>query len=293
VARPALSASRTTAILDLLTAFPGRAFSMSEIVRATKINIASCHAVLNVLTDRGYLARVGNGKSYVLGPALVAVGQATLATHALIATAREAAAELARALQLPALLNTIVGGEILALSSIPDSAGRSPGMGLGQRIPLVPPAGAHFLAWAPDDAIEAWIARGESDDPREIAEWRHALALVRERGFQVTLRTAVQSEFAVLMAEMAAGRQPLEYKEQANSFIHAHSWHLTQPETIVADQLYDVVLIAAPIFDRSGATTLSLCLGGFADKLNGAEIIDYSNRLMRTCLQVMRDDRAA
>ncbi len=293
MARPALSASRTTAVLDLLTAFPGRAFTMSEIMRATKINVASCHAVLNALTSHGYLARLPNEKTYVLGPALVAVGQAALKTHPLIARAQEAAEDLFHELGAPVLLNTIVGEEILALTSIPDRAGRSPGMRLGQRAPLVPPSGAHFLAWAPEPAIEAWIAKAGPCDSEQVDSWRHALTLVRKRGFQVTLRVPQESEFAALMAEMAAGRQPLEYKEQATNLMSSQGWRLVQPETIVVDELYDVVLIAAPIFDQNGGSPLSLCLGGFPEKLTGAQINTYSDHLLRTCLRVMRDDRAA
>ena len=90
MARPALSASRTTAVLDLLTAFPGRAFTMAEIVRATKINVASCHAVLAALTSRGYLTRLPQ-KTYVLGPALIAVGHASRLSQPLVARAQDKA----------------------------------------------------------------------------------------------------------------------------------------------------------------------------------------------------------
>jgi DNA-binding IclR family transcriptional regulator len=293
VARPALSAARTTEVLDLLTAFPGRAFTMSEIVRATKINVASCHAVLNALTKRGYLSRLPNEKTYVLGPALVAIGQATLRAQPLIARAQEAAQSLFEELGAPVLLNAVVGDEILALASIPDAAGRSAGMRLGQRAPLVPPSGAHFLAWAPEAEIEAWIAKVAAPDSEQASAWREALALIRKRGFQVTLRVAEESEFASLMAEMAAGRQPLEYREQATSLMSADSWRLVQPETIASEALYDVVLIAAPIFDGAGGPPLSLCLGGFAEKLTGAQVTTYADQLMRTCVRVMREDRAA
>ena len=292
MARPALSASRTTAVLDLLAAFPGRAFTMSEIVRATHINFASCHAVLNALAKRGYLMRLPNEKTYVLGPALVAIGQATLRTHPLIERAQAAAEELARDLAVPVLLTSAIGDEILVLASIA-GGGRNPGMRMGQRMPLVPPAGAHFLAWRPEAEIEAWIAKAEPPGAEEAEELRRALALVRSRGFQVTLQTPVEAEFAALMAGMAAGRQPLEYKEQAGSMISAHSWRLAQPDTIQANETYEAVVIAAPLFDRDGGAPLSLCLTNFGEKLSGAQINAHAEHLLRTCLSVMREDRAA
>ncbi|WP_436013126.1 IclR family transcriptional regulator [Phenylobacterium sp. LjRoot219] len=291
MARPALSASRTTEVLDLLTAFPGRAFTMAEIVRATKINVASCHAVLAALTSRGYLTRLPQQKTYVLGPALIAVGPASRLSQPLIARAQDAARELFNETGVPVLLSTIVGEDILALTSLVDRAGRSAGMRLGQRMPLEPPLGAHFVAWASEPAIEAWLARGGEQDPELVQAWRDALALVRKRGFQVTLGSSMETEFATLMAEMASGRQPIEYRDQATSLVGAHPWRLSQPDTIEPAELYDVVLIAAPIFDQSGEARLSLCLGGFGEKLTGAQITAYADQLLRVCLQVMREDR--
>src|SRR5689334_18817876 len=71
MARPALSATRGIEILDLLAAFPTQAFTLSEIARASGINVSSCHSVLNALLVRGYLSHGASPKTYVLGPALV------------------------------------------------------------------------------------------------------------------------------------------------------------------------------------------------------------------------------
>ena len=109
----------------------------------------------------------------------------------------------------------------------------------------------------------------------------------------MTLGSGLETEFASLMAEMASGRQPIEYKDRANSLVAAHAWRLAQPETIEPAELYDVVLIAAPIFDQTGEARLSLCLGGFNEKLSGAQITAYADQLLRTCLQVMREDRGS
>jgi DNA-binding IclR family transcriptional regulator len=58
------------------------------------------------------------------------------------------------------------------------------------------------------------------------------------------------------------------------------------------DDLYDVVLIAAPIFDQNGEAAFSLCFGGFSEKISGARIHTYADRLVRTCVQIMREDRS-
>jgi DNA-binding IclR family transcriptional regulator len=278
-------------VLDLFTAFPGRAFTMSEIMTATGINVASCHAVLSALAGRGYLAR--RGKAYTLGAALIAVGQAAAQTSPIIGRAQAAAHALNAELGTTVLLSTVAAGEILALTSLPDPSGRQAGIRMGQRVPLVPPAGVHFLAWASEEAITTWISRGETEDEAQIAAWRHELDLTRARGFQVTLRGETTEAFADMMGRMAGGTQPLAYKTEVPHLLTDHGWTLAQPETIDAHTLYDVALIAAPIFDRDGHAMLSLGLGGFAEPIDGARIEALAGRLMETCLRVMREERGA
>jgi hypothetical protein len=52
-----------------------------------------------------------------------------------------------------------------------------------------------------------------------------------------------------------------------------------------------VVLIAAPLFDHAGEAAFCLCFGGFAGRLSGAQVLAYADRLVRTCVQIMREDR--
>jgi hypothetical protein len=96
-----------------------------------------------------------------------------------------------------------------------------------------------------------------------------------------------------MMSEMATGRQAPQYKDQMIRLIGSLDHHLSQPAEIRADALYDIVLIAAPIFDQNGEAPFNLCLGGFAEPVSGAQITTYADRLVRTCVQIMRADRTA
>ena len=206
MSRPALSALRSSDIINFLAEFPERGFTLSEIVRATKINVASCHAVLSTLVDCGYLTRSPNQRTYTLGRALVAIGQAALRGQPLIARAKEAAEDLRRELDVPVLLTTLVGQEIVGVFSLPDISGRTAGMRVAERMPLVAPIGAPFLAWSPEDAIEAWIARHTAPHDKKSADvWRQAVDLTRKRGYQITLRAPNGPKIATLMSEMASG----------------------------------------------------------------------------------------
>lgn len=51
--RPALSATRALTIIDFMSQSPSQAYTLMELVRHTGTNVASCHAIVNVLMTRG------------------------------------------------------------------------------------------------------------------------------------------------------------------------------------------------------------------------------------------------
>ncbi len=292
MARPALSASRAAAILDLLAAYPDREFSMAEISRATKINTASCHAILSVLACQGHLTRSDDEKRYALGIALIAIGRAASMAHPIIERAQAAAERLSDTLGLSMLLSTIVNGEIVGLAHRTGRNGLGLGIQPGQRFPLAAPAGAYFMAWASNEEVEGWISRAGESSPDEKSTWRETLSLVRRRGFQVTLDVPVAAEFSQVMAEMALGKRSLAFNENARQLLTAHAWHNEQPASIEPNELYAVSSIASPIFDRDGHAILSIGIGGFGRELTGLEIKKYSTDLLQTCVNIMTEDRA-
>jgi DNA-binding IclR family transcriptional regulator len=294
MSRPALSATRGLEVIDLLASYPGRSFTLSEIARATKINTASCHAVLIALCARGYLTRSAKRRTYTFGPALVAIGQSALVSQPLVERAKLAAEELAADPGVPVLLTAVIGEDMLAIFSMSDPSGREPGLRVGERLPLIAPLGAPFLAWSPEDAIARWISRNSTHvDANLVAKWRRTLSLTRERGFHVTLRPPESPAAAALMAEMASPRSVMGAEAHVARLIDAIDYGALQPETLEPEALYDIVLIASPLFDEKGEAAFSVCLGPFPTKLSGATITAYADQLMRTCLQVMREARGA
>jgi DNA-binding IclR family transcriptional regulator len=278
--RPALSASRGFDIIDLLAASPDQGFTLSEIARAVGINVASCHAVLAVLAERGYLLRDPQSRKFSLGPMLFAAGQAALFHQPLLEQARAAAKRIVRELDIPIAISTVIGEDIVGIVAIPDSGGGSTGLRVGERRPLIPPIGTPFVAWSGDEVIAQWLGRAPEGD----AEWREdllgAIATIRERGFEVLLRTSKSTSLAS------------ELNALAGNGYHRLGPDMSLPETIDAEGRYDVMMIAAPIFDRSGACVFNMCLGPFPHILTGTEVLDHADRLLRACLAVMHADRA-
>lgn len=294
MARPALAAARGIDIIDFLARFPGRGFSLSEIVKGTQINLASCHAILNVLADRGHVSRCPRQKTYRLGPALFALGQVALASQPLLTRVRDAARQLRDELGIPSLVSTVIGEEIVGMVAWDTPDGRTAGLNVGERMPLVPPVGASFVAWADEGEIDAWFSRASPDEDAEtVAYWRDGLVRLRERGFQVELKAPGGSQMADRMAEMASGGGATRYKAELLKLVRSLGRHPMQPEAIEPGRDYDLILLAAPVFDREGHCAYNLCLGGFAGLMTGLEVQALGERLVATSLQVMQADRAA
>lgn len=288
--RPALSASRGFDILELLALAPGPGLTLSELARATGISPASCHAVLGVLSQRGYIVRDPASRRFALGPLPVALGLSAQAAQPLLARARIAADRVAAEAGLPVLISAAVGDDIVGVHIRSDPAGRLPGLQLAERRPMLPPLGAPFLAWAGDNAIEAWLAKAPPGEaPQATDERRRGMAAIRARGFEVLVQSTATSRLASEMAALAGngGAAPGD----GGARFHALGPHMALPVDLESERFYDVMLIAAPVFDAAGACLYNMCLGPFPDPLNGAEIERLGEVLMRACLEAMHASR--
>ena len=153
----------------------------------------------------------------------------------------------------------------------------------------MPPIGAPFLAWEDEAAIAGWLDRAPpAVSDAFLTDQHRNLALIRERGFQVALRSPGSPRLAPEFGEgagYAAG-----YKDRMLGMAGALR-EIPLPETIEPDTLYDVILIAAPVFDAEGRCAFSLCLGDFTGRLDGGTILAHAERLVAACLAVMQADR--
>jgi DNA-binding IclR family transcriptional regulator len=288
--RPALSASRGFDILELLALAPAQGLTLSDVARATGINPASCHSVLGVLSERGYIARDLASRRFTLGPLPVALGQSALAAQPLLERARSVADRMAEETDLPVLISAAIGGDIVGIHVRSDKAGRLPGLLPGERRAMLPPLGAPFLAWAGDDAIEAWLAKAPAGEPPQATdERRRGMATIRARGCEVLVQSTATSRLASEMAALAAkGANGANGADDPGARFHTLGPKMALPEELEPERFYDISLIAAPVFNAAGVCLYNICLGPFPDPLNGAAIIALGEALMRACLEAMR-----
>ncbi|MGH9027303.1 MAG: IclR family transcriptional regulator [Acidimicrobiia bacterium] len=288
MARPALAAARTVAILDFLAAHPTESYTLSELSRRLGINGASAHAVLTELTDAGYLARHPQHKTFRLGPVVIALGHAALESHRAIDVARDEMKRLATELDVECEASAAVAEETVVLARAGPRLPGWSGPAVGQRLPLVAPVGAVFMAWAPPDAVNAWLARRSGANERARARFRHYLDVVCGRGYSVTLRVAAERPIGRALARLA-DEPGAGIAREALAALVGELGH-DDYQLVDADSAgsYAVTSIAAPVFGPNREVALALALLGFRGPLSGAEIREYGERVRDRALLVTR-----
>lgn len=269
MARPAPAIDRCIAVLNHMASRPTQQFTLSELARDLALNKATAHGMLNTLADAGYLIRDPDAKTYALGPALIAVGNAALSSTPAARLAEPRMAALSEEFDLECVASAAIADEIVILAR----AGTPRPLGInvepGQRLPLAPPLGTVFVAWSGPEAIDRWLShvgpdQGEADRDR----YRQALATVRERGYSVALGGEGQQR--LVQALQDAGHEPRGSRG-------GQEYALVE---LAGTERYRINHIGAPVFGPRGEVTLALFLIGFRGQIAAEEVPRYADRLM-------------
>ena len=276
------SAERVVTMIDFLASRPGQSFGLSELARALGMSKATAHGVCSTLTESGWLLRHPADKTYTLGPALIAAGHAAGARQLdLVDHARPVMEELAAHLAVQVVASSTVGDEMVLLAT----AGRPGPMWLaftvGQRVPLAPPLGTVFLAWAGPAAVEAWLNRlgpGATQDDKD--RLRAALGVIRRRGYALNLEAVANLKLSRALSGHDSRRRALAVAVED----FAHEEYLLQE--LEEGATYRLSQISAPVFGSDGAVALALTVVGLPEKLTGEEIPRYGDALLDAARQV-------
>ena len=121
MSRRALSATRAADLLNFLAAHPDEPLTYSELSSRLGINPASTHNLLMALTECGYLSRDPKSRTFSLGAALVAIGDAALRGNPIVDESRVEIPKLAKELDMGAVALVRAGGEWVEPSATFDS----------------------------------------------------------------------------------------------------------------------------------------------------------------------------
>ncbi|MBV1688713.1 helix-turn-helix domain-containing protein [Novosphingobium sp. G106] len=262
---------RVAAILNFIADHPGQAFALTDLVRALKLSRATCHALLTGLVDVGYLYRTSD-KTYVLGPALAAIGRTAAQHFSPLQVAQPEMRSLADEFDVVCSAYFLEGDMI----HLRDRAASLSHVGypvpLGTRMKLRSPQAVAFFAWAPAEA-EAWL---ETTEPKPSAERRElmfkSMEFARENGFAVLLR---RPGFDI------AGEA-----DDRGMGVDTDEIPVTPIDGIDQASSYAVGALMAPIFDERGQVSFCLLLAGFHGTMSGAQVMAAGQRLRAACRRI-------
>jgi DNA-binding IclR family transcriptional regulator len=285
------SGKRIVRLINFFAAHPTESFTLSEIVDHLSLSLGSAHRVLKTLTDARYLSRHPQRKTYSLGLALVAVGQAALERHPAVALARDEMAKLTDELGLQCVATARVGDELMSLAKSGDPPAEQGIRHVGERRPFVPPLGLGHAAWSTPAQVDAYLAKVASPGPaRRDAEMRahmqKSLAAIRDRGYALAANGPAMKSVWQLIWDYAAHFQSERYWAQMHRVLGALSNDELQLLSLDGVGNVRLAYISAPVFSAGGEVLLSISMSGFTRKLDARAVARLAERVCNAAAQV-------
>lgn len=225
-------------------------------------------------------------------PASIALGSNPAVANSILITDRARAELAALATELDAecrLLARAEGFHYIVAASRGVNATQSP-THLGRRLPFVPPWGTVFLAWAPEDEVEAWYRSGsvEPGTPRREGLDRE-LAAIRERGWAYTPYSDQTEQLQAIYDQLDAHGPTPALERQLRAAVESAdpgaarsgtAWGADDRSTPAIQSL------RVPVFGPDGAVELALSASGLSPALTRAEVEELAARLIRSAAAI-------
>jgi DNA-binding IclR family transcriptional regulator len=270
MARSSPGVMRVAAILNFMADHPGQSFALTDLVRALKLSRATCHALLTGLVEVGYLYR-SSDKSYVLGPALAAIGRTAAAHFAPMQVAQPEMRSLADEYDVVCSAFFLEGDAIVSRERAASVSHVGYSIPLGTRVKLRPRSMSVFYAWSPAEAAALLDAADPPVSPEQREAAEASMAFARQNGFLVHVRTDTAVDPSAL--DMAFGADDANFPVGLLTSL--------SPGTV-----YALSSVNAPVFDGDGNVAFVLGLMGFDRSMTGAEIAAVAERLRGACDRV-------
>lgn len=259
------SAQRVIAILNFFGDHPGQSFTLTDLVRSLRLSRATAHAFLTTLADAGYLYRASD-KSYVLGPALAAIGQVASTHFSPLQIAKPEMRRLADEFDVVCSAIFRERGDIVVRERATSHSNLGFTLPRGGRLPLRPPFGGIFLASSGVPGVDAWLSQlTPPAAPGQREEMLAGIEFVKTHGYQFTVRTPRKQP-----EEMSSEWLFVESVEERPVLLLSH---LDPAKT------YPLSSITAPVFSPEGGVAFVLALVGFTHDRTGAEVAAIGERL--------------
>jgi DNA-binding IclR family transcriptional regulator len=253
--------ARAVAVLDFLAEHVEQAFTLSEIAKSLRMSSATCHNLLTALTETGYVYRT-MGKTYVLGPALARVAQASMSPALIMQVARPEMRALADEFDAVCSVAQFGGGKIVIRERASAISHLNWHKQSSQTVSAAPPHGGIFRAWD-EEAIEAWLGKFDEAERERAAA---AMAFQRARGYGYGVR-----------------KVPLVDRDTARELQYQQALTDHWPSSLEPQKKYDLAYVVAPVFSRPGEVDFILSLTGFVEPIRGEMVEIMGGRLRSAC----------
>jgi DNA-binding IclR family transcriptional regulator len=266
MSRSSPGVARVAAILNFIADHPGQAFALTDLVRALKLSRATCHALLTGLVDVGYLYRTTD-KTYVLGPALAAIGRTAADHFSPLQVAQPEMRSIADDFDVVCGAYFLEGDIIHLRERAASLSHIGYPVPLGTRMPLRWIQAITFFARSQKDA-EAWAARATPPlSEEQKAQFGAGLEFARSSGFTALVRRAGDDDGV----GMRSGTEDPP---------------VVPLLTIEAARSYPLMAIMAPVYDGHNRVVMALVMAGFHGGMTGNAVVRAGARLAETCERI-------
>jgi len=267
----------------------GQGVTLAELARRLGVSKATCYPMLEALTEAGFVVRHPARKTYHLGPAMIAAGNAAAKQEPRRELARDAMVRLGNELRITCWLYNADDTHLRVIDQAWHSRTVTPIMRVGERFQMVPPIGASIMAWASATRVARWLDRGSTPES-ERPGYLEKLAAIRANGFAAELEETPLDLLRSLVTELANATTPTERSRLvdllAPRITSGSRAILISPDP---DEHYNVQSINAPIFDEVGRVDLILGITNLPP-LRGARILELAHRV-RDCAAEVTEAR--
>jgi DNA-binding IclR family transcriptional regulator len=265
--RSSPAVARIVSLLTFFAEHPHEFFTFSQITKSLKLSSATCHALLTGLVEGEFLYR-NPDKTYVLGPAMIALGRTALENFSPLAVARKEMRNLADSLDVVCAALFRKGDEVVSLERAASLRHLGWASAPGQAHPIFPWVSV-LMTTLPTAEIEAWMDKAKPPlTEQERGDTFRQIEFVRTYGFIC----AVNQESVSEAPRAESSRPP----------------HL--PVRFITDfdpkARYDLAFVVAPVLNAEGTVAFAMDLFGFDRVCNEAEVKAIADQLRNACVRV-------
>src|SRR5690606_22909028 len=209
------------------------------------------------------------------------------AQHPAIQVATERLPKLASELGAEALVTAATPTEIIFVARAGEPSPFGPTVREGERVPLVPPLGAVFMAWNERAEIDAWLDRAPLDSRTDRERYEQLLLAVRERGCSISTASGTQRAFGDVIASLTDNPKRDELRAELDEVLATLAADTEYGlASSTPERTYGTGMIAVPAVDPNGRVLAAIVGTGFAPGLPAGEV-ERRAELIRRCAIVV------